>query len=686
MSDRPAADFRNAILAAGLTPPEVIEADGKLHRFASNGKRSDDAGWYVLHADGIPAGEFGCWRTGIAETWRADPERRLSREEEAAHRVRIEALRRTRDAEAARSHAEAAKRAAEIWQAAQAAPDDHAYLLRKGVKAHGLRLHEGALVVPLRDGRALHSLQFIAGNGEKRFLAGARVCGGYYPIGKPNGALCLAEGYATAASIHEATGYAVAVAFNAGNLLLVARSLRAKFPDLRLVVCADDDAETPGNPGLTKAREAAQAVGGLLAVPDFGKDRPAKASDFNDLHLHAGPDAVREGIEAAQAPAEPVPADVEPVRLIRGDEVALEPVRWLWPWYLPRGMLAIIGGAPGAGKSTIALTLAATVTSGGRWPDGTHCEPGDVLIWSGEDSPSVSRARLQAAGADLKRVYFVTTLASGEPFDPARDMRALEAAATALRGPRLLILDPVVLAVLGDSHKNSEVRRSLQPVVDLSARLGCATLGVTHFTKGTAGRDPVERVTGSLAFAAMARLVLVAARSRHEPGSTDEPRRMLLRAKSNVGPDDGGFEYTLDRVALAPDVEGQRVLWGARVDGTARDLLHEAEAEPNPDDDEAADIDGFLRGLLADGPVSAKSVQADSNGAGYSWDKVKRASRRIGVDKRKEGMKGGWVWMLDPRREHEGSEECTQKVLHPSLPSALPSAPAAADDDDAEEF
>ena len=291
--------FRAAIHNAGLHPPEVIEPDGKVHRFASNGKRSDDAGWYVFHNDGISAGAFGDWRGGLSETWRADIGRKLSPHEEAAHRARVDAMRREREAEDARRKAEAREEAAAIWQAARLAPDDHAYLLRKGIKAHWLRVYEGALIIPMRDGSDLHSLQFIGPDGDKRFLTGGRVSGCYFPIGKPEGALCIAEGYATGASIHEATGAAVAVAFNAGNLLQVARALRAKFPDTRLIVCADDDAGTPGNPGLTKAREAAHAVGAFLAVPDFGANRPDGATDFNDLHRHVGREGMRTSIERA---------------------------------------------------------------------------------------------------------------------------------------------------------------------------------------------------------------------------------------------------------------------------------------------------------------------------------------------------------------------------------------------------
>lgn len=184
------AQFRDAIANAGLTPPDEIEADGCLHRFSANGKRGDDAGWYVLHADGIPAGAFGDWRSGLSETWRADIGRSLTPTEETTHKARLDAVRREREAEEAKRKAEAREKAAAIWNASRPAPDDHVYLRAKGAKAYGLRVHHGALVIPMRDTQGvLHSLQFISGDGDKRFLTGGRVSGCYYPIGRPNGVL-----------------------------------------------------------------------------------------------------------------------------------------------------------------------------------------------------------------------------------------------------------------------------------------------------------------------------------------------------------------------------------------------------------------------------------------------------------------------------------------------------------------
>jgi len=197
-----------------------------------------------------------------------------------------------RDAdESARLKGEADKAAAR-WRTA-AAPGAHSYLVRKGVQPHGIRCDGGTLLIPLRDTAGkLHSLQTITPDGEKRFKGRMRGC--YFPLGsKPQGFLIVCEGFAPGASIHAATGLPVAVAFNAGNLGLVAAALHKAYPALVLVLAADDDHLTPGNPGITAARQAALAVGGFVVVPQFPAGRPPKATDFNDLATLAGLGAVR---------------------------------------------------------------------------------------------------------------------------------------------------------------------------------------------------------------------------------------------------------------------------------------------------------------------------------------------------------------------------------------------------------
>lgn len=341
------------------------------------------------------------------------------------------------------------------------------------------------------------------------------------------------------------------------------------------------------------------------------------------------------------------------VILRRGNDVEPICVDWLWPGWLAAGKLCIVGGAPGTGKTTIAAALAATVSTGGQWPDGSRADAGDVVIWSGEDdNADTLNPRLRAAGADMARVHVVSgVIEAGDayPFDPARDMDALREALRQLPGVRLIVIDPVVSAVSGDSHKNAEVRRGLQPLVDLAAELRCALLGVTHFSKGTSGRDPVERITGSLAFGALARLVMVTAKQDAE-GDRPE-RRVLLRAKSNIGPDGGGFAYALEQKPLAgyADIIASRVLWAGVVEGSARELLAQAEAvdSERTATDEAGD---WLRYTLEAGPVPVGEVLRLAKLSGLSDKALRTARERLGIRPKRHGFgRGSSVsWALPP--------------------------------------
>ena len=356
------------------------------------------------------------------------------------------------------------------------------------------------------------------------------------------------------------------------------------------------------------------------------------------------------------------------VVLVRGSDLTPTAIEWLWLYWLALGKFHILAGQPGQGKTTLALACIATLTSGGRWPDGSRVAPGNALIWSGEDDPADTLLpRLIAMGADVSRVYFITGARIGGeavPFDPARDLVQLTAQADKIGDVRLLVVDPVVSAVAGDSHKNGEVRRALQPLVDLASYLGAAVLGISHFSKSTGGRDPTERVTGSVAFGAVARVVLVAAKIKSESGDM----RVLARSKSNIGPDEGGFEYSLEQTEALPGIMASRVLWGNAVDGTARELL----TEPEEDSDEHAarrgSAEDFLRELLAGGPVPSKQVKADAAEAGHSWATVRRAAEDIPVKRTKDGMNGGWYWQLAEGAQ-KSSKVFTKKSEH--LPENL---------------
>jgi putative DNA primase/helicase len=363
------------------------------------------------------------------------------------------------------------------------------------------------------------------------------------------------------------------------------------------------------------------------------------------------------------------------VLLLNGADLTPELVRWLWLDWLALGKLHILAGPPGQGKTTIALACMATVTSGGRWPDGTLCEAGNVLVWSGEDDPADTLLpRLLAAGADRARCYFVKgTRINGEeqPFDPSRDMAALEAQAQRIGGVKLLIVDPVVSTVTGDGNKNTDVRRALQPLVDLASRMDAAVIGISHFSKVGAGADPMLRVVGSVAFSAVARVVLVAAKVKGDDG---KDRRILARAKSNIGPDDGGFEYRIEQAEPLPGIKASCIGWGKSVQGTARELLAEPEAGGQ---DQVGMAEQFLRDCLKAGATPSKTVQDEAKAEGIAWSTLRRAADRIGVHKRKGGMNDGWYWSLPtaedaqkPTEEYEDAQlSHVEKPEHLRAPS-----------------
>lgn len=287
--------------AVGLPPPLHIIANGEIQRFSTNGKPRNTDGWYCLFLDGIAAGAFGCWRTGIKETWCARNPQRLTEAERSAYRQRIETIFAQREAEGRKRHAEAALRARVIWDNAKPATKSHHYLQRKGVRAYGLRVdRHGRLIIPVFINGTISSLQFIDKHGTKQFLSGSAIKGGSFTIGDLTHAatILVAEGYATAATLHDVTDLPVVIAFNAGNLESVAKQLRVNYPTVKIAIGADSDFHTDGKPntGLLAAQAAAQAINGKLAIPSVLDNSP---TDWNDVHCKLGSEAVKQQIGSA---------------------------------------------------------------------------------------------------------------------------------------------------------------------------------------------------------------------------------------------------------------------------------------------------------------------------------------------------------------------------------------------------
>jgi putative DNA primase/helicase len=204
--------------------------------------------------------------------------------QQATHRRQLEAAEEKRTADLATSQAAAGETALALWNRAKPA-STHPYLAAKQIPPGSLRRHNDQLLVPITDGKKLVNLQRIHPNGNKRFLKGARIKACYTPVGEVGDTFYIAEGYATAATVQRLTGKAVFAAFTATNLLSVAQTLRARYPRAEIILAADNDHHTPGNPGLTQASRAAAAIGAGLVWPKFPSDHPG--SDFNDKCLMA---------------------------------------------------------------------------------------------------------------------------------------------------------------------------------------------------------------------------------------------------------------------------------------------------------------------------------------------------------------------------------------------------------------
>ena len=275
--------FAAAMSAAGLSCSAAIEADGQIHRFHVEGdKAGTKNGWYFLHLAGRPAGQFGSWKAGHHETWIADG-KPMDRSEQAEFAELVQAARRKAKAEQRAKHEAQAVIARQIWMAAGPADPEHPYLKKKRVLPHGLRQQGEYLLVPLFDQFGLlWNFQRIAPDGGKRFHPG-RAGGLHSLIGDFCGPqkILICEGWATGATLHEETEIPVLCAMNAGNLLRVGEAARASWPASLVIFCADDDRHTDGNPGVTAARAAAQAVGARVIIPQFPDGAPG--SDFNDL-------------------------------------------------------------------------------------------------------------------------------------------------------------------------------------------------------------------------------------------------------------------------------------------------------------------------------------------------------------------------------------------------------------------
>jgi phage/plasmid primase-like uncharacterized protein len=404
----PEIEFTQAARAEGVEIEGEAIGDGKIHRVPhTDSKRGERDAWYVLFTDGdIAGGAYGTWNgLGATTIWRAEIGRKLTFQEEANHHARMERVKEDAKVEREVHAREAAERASDDVARWVDATNLHPYLSSKGVKAYPGTKTDGAgrFIIPYQgnDGKT-KTYQSIGPGPEfaKRFLKDGAKKGTFFEIRGKTDQIYICEGYATAASVHEATGATVIVAGDAGSLLTVAQIHREQFISAQIFIAADNDAYTlvagaQVNTGLTKGGEAAKAVRGVLLFPTFSTadvlaHPKGKPTDFNDLAMLRGIEAVREQITATTR-AHTARADFE---WVQGDKLEIKDIDWLVEDYIEANSLAQLFGESGCGKSFVVLDIACCIATGKAWL-GREVQKGAVFYICGEGHGGIAR-RLRA--------------------------------------------------------------------------------------------------------------------------------------------------------------------------------------------------------------------------------------------------------------------------------------------------
>jgi putative DNA primase/helicase len=510
----PEVQLIDAIKAAGLEPPDHIEMDGKIHRFKSGTKGApgiDKPGWYLVFGDGIPAGRFGCWRSGIEVTWRADVGRKLTQTEEMAHARRLSESKAMRDAALERQHQLASDTVEKIWTGAQAALPDHPYLAKKGIGVHGARATgDGRLVVPLYDpDGTISSLQYIDHQGGKLYHPGGQTGGKFWQIGTMDepGTLYVAEGFATAATIHETTGRPVVVAYSASNLVPVTGTLREMHGATQdIVIVADNDSSGVGQ---RYAEQASAKFGARMVMPPIQGDANDYAQAGNDLASLLMPSHDDWLIPADDFCSQP------------------SPISWLVKKWIQSQALVMVHGPSGGGKTFVVLDWCLRMASGIEDWSGHKVRPGNVVYLAGEGHHGL-RGRV-AAWKHHHQAGKLKMWLSKDGCDlntPTGYLKVVEQVRMLQERPSVIVVDTLHRFLQGDENSAQDAKTMLDACNALMMEFNCSVILVHH----TGVSDEAQhRARGSSAWRGALDIEISII-----PGKDDQPMQIVQRKSKDA--------------------------------------------------------------------------------------------------------------------------------------------------------
>lgn len=513
--DPPEIQLIDAMRAAGLEPPAEIHLDGKIHRFRSGTKgqpgHGDKPGWYLVFGDGIPAGRFGCWRAGIEVTWRADVGRQLTDIEQMAHARRIAEAQALRDAELKRQREVAASTVETIWSGALGAGEDHPYLKRKGIRTHGARITtDGRLVVPLYDADGtLSTLQYIDHEGGKLYHPGGQTGGKFWMLGTMDepGRIYIAEGFATAATIHQTTNRPVVIAYSASNLVPVTGTMRELYgPTQDIVIVADHD---KSGVGQRYAEQASAKHGARMVMPPILGDANDYAQAGHDLASLLSPSKHDWLVPVDEFSAQPAP------------------ISWLVKKWLQSQALIMVHGPSGGGKTFVVLDWCLRMASGTADWCGHKVKAGNVVYLAGEGHHGL-RGRI-AAWKHHNKAGKLSMWLSKDGCDlntPTGYLQVVEQVRLLQEKPELIVVDTLHRFLSGDENSAQDAKTMLDACGNLMTEFDCSVVLVHH----TGVSDEAQhRARGSSAWRGALDIEISVV-----PGKKDEPMQLVQRKSKDA--------------------------------------------------------------------------------------------------------------------------------------------------------
>lgn len=465
----PEEQLKQAMADAGINPPEHVYIDGRVHRFTSEesvfGKRAKKPGWYIIFGEGIPAGRFGCWRLGIDVKFRAEIGRKLTIEEEMLISRRMSEAKTLRDEERKRQGESAAETVSMIWEKCTAASGDHPYLKQKGIDGHGARVTgDGRLIVPLYNPEGkLSSLQYISHNGEKMYHQGGITKGMFWQIGSVNepGPIFIAEGFATASTIHQVSGRPCMVAYSASNLVPVTRSTKTIYGERQeVVIVADND---KSGVGLKYAEQASAKYGArIVQMPELG--------DANDYHQSGG------DLGVLLSPS-------EEDWLIQADEFSAhpQPIDWLVEGWVQDKAMVMVHGQSGVGKTFVVLDWCLHIASNKcNWND-KQIANGTVVYLAGEGHYGL-RSRIAAWKKHHGEQGLNMWVSRGgcDLNTQSGFLQAVNSIRKLSETPKIIVVDTLHRFLEGDENSAKDAKTMIDACAALISEFECTVLLVHH--------------------------------------------------------------------------------------------------------------------------------------------------------------------------------------------------------------